>query len=48
MKIINIKDNSWDGTYAGKELPADDYWFVMEYTENDVNKEFRSHFSLKR
>jgi len=48
MKIINLQNKDWDGTYDGKLLPADDYWFVMEYTENNVKKKFQSHFSLKR
>lgn len=38
----------WDGTYLGNKLPADDYWFVIYYTENEVSKTHRSHFSLKR
>jgi gliding motility-associated-like protein len=38
----------WDGTYLGNKLPADDYWFVLYYTENGVSKTHRSHFSLKR
>jgi len=32
----------------GQPLPATDYWFKVEYLENDVMKEFRAHFSLKR
>ncbi len=38
----------WDGTYNGNPLPSSDYWFRIEYTENEVQKEFRGHFSLKR
>ena len=42
-------ENGWDGTFNGQSLPATDYWFVVEYNENDVaGKRFRAHFSLKR
>ena len=49
--IKQLKPNSggWDGTYNGYEVPSDDYWFTIAYTdENNENKEFKSHFSLKR
>ena len=35
----------WNGTFNGAQLPADDYWFSVQY---DDNKTFRGHFSLKR
>ncbi len=38
----------WDGTFNGAPLPATDYWFVINYIEDSNQKEFRSHFSLKR
>lgn len=38
----------WDGTFNGNPLPADDYWFTITYTENNITKEYKSHFSLKR
>ena len=38
----------WDGTYNGQLLPASDYWFKLIYTKNNVTKEFKSHFTLKR
>ncbi|MBW1656637.1 T9SS type B sorting domain-containing protein [Flavobacterium quisquiliarum] len=37
--------NSWDGTFNGQNLPADDYWFIVK---RQNGKEFKSHFSLKR
>ncbi|MFP9097844.1 T9SS type B sorting domain-containing protein [Flavobacterium sp. RHBU_24] len=39
------KKESWDGTYNGNELPADDYWFLV--TRNNGRK-FGGHFSLIR
>ncbi|MCP4909476.1 MAG: T9SS type B sorting domain-containing protein, partial [Bacteroidetes bacterium] len=38
----------WDGSYNGNPMPSSDYWFKIEYTENDTKKEFRGHFTLKR
>ncbi|WP_414826855.1 hypothetical protein [Aureitalea sp. L0-47] len=29
-------------------MPSSDYWFVVEYTEEEVRKEFKGHFTLKR
>lgn len=38
----------WDGKYNSHDLPSTDYWFTVFYKENGENKEFKSHFSLKR
>ncbi|MBP6126796.1 MAG: T9SS type B sorting domain-containing protein [Flavobacterium sp.] len=38
----------WDGTYIGSVLPSTDYWFTIEYKENDQQKIFKAHFALKR
>jgi len=38
----------WDGTFNGNPLFATDYWFVIQYTQNQVNKQFKAHFSLLR
>ncbi|MCR9181377.1 MAG: T9SS type B sorting domain-containing protein [Flavobacteriaceae bacterium] len=38
----------WDGTYNGRPLPSSDYWFRVVYREDDREKEFRAHFTLKR
>ena len=38
----------WDGTYNGNPLPSDDYWFLVEFTENGQTREFRAHFAMKR
>lgn len=48
IKQLNSKNESWDGTLNNEFLPADDYWFTVSYVENGSNKEFKSHFSLKR
>ena len=44
-----INDNGWDGTFKGKALPADDYWFYIELLDNRNNFRSRSgNFSLLR
>ena len=48
LKELFPNGSGWDGTFNGYALPADDYWFSITYTEDDVSKEYKSHFSLKR
>lgn len=49
IKQINpYSSNGWDGTFNGNLMPSTDYWFKIEYKQNGENKEFKSHFSLKR
>ncbi len=48
IKQISSYGAGWDGTFNGITLPSTDYWFKVEYTENNQRKEFKSHFSLKR
>ncbi len=48
LKQISPQGPGWDGTYNGNPLPSSDYWFVVEYKENDTQKEFKGHFTLKR
>ena len=48
LKEIFPNGTGWDGTYIGQPMPANDYWFSIEYTEQDIPKKFKSHFSLKR
>ena len=38
----------WDGTYEGVRVPSSDYWFIVTYMDDGVEKQFKSHFSLKR
>ena len=46
---IKPSNSGWDGTYNGHLMPSDDYWFSVSYTdENQVNREFRAHFAMKR
>jgi gliding motility-associated-like protein len=42
---ISGPDESWDGSYQGSPLPADDYWFRLELEDGRV---YTGHFSLMR
>ncbi|WP_236456661.1 MULTISPECIES: T9SS type B sorting domain-containing protein [Flavobacterium] len=48
IKQISPESQGWDGTFNGKQLPSADYWFTVEYEENQQKKVFKAHFSLKR
>ncbi|ESU26288.1 hypothetical protein FLJC2902T_27680 [Flavobacterium limnosediminis JC2902] len=45
MKELGADSQGWDGTYSGKVLPSNDYWFVVT---RENGKEYRGHFTLKR
>ncbi len=50
VALITDKDaQGWNGTYNGKKLPSNDYWFnaVLEDVNGNIRKE-TGHFSLLR
>ena len=49
LKQLSTRGKGWDGTYLNQQMPASDYWFSLEYVDNNgLTKKFGSHFSLKR
>ena len=48
LKQLSPTGPGWDGTFNGNPMPSSDYWFQVIYDEDDVEKEFRGHFTLKR
>ena len=51
--LAQLDSNSeWDGTYNGKSMPSSDYWFKIEYQQDEdgilVAKNTKANFSLKR
>ncbi|NHM08264.1 T9SS type B sorting domain-containing protein, partial [Flavobacterium sp. CYK-4] len=48
LREQSVTGEGWDGTLNGLELPSSDYWFRVFYRENGEDKEYKSHFSLKR
>ena len=48
LKQISTTGLGWDGTLNGYELPSTDYWFTINFLENNIDKIFKAHFTLKR
>jgi len=48
---LEVDDQGWDGTYGGKLLPSDDYWFNVTLIPADITKPTinkKGNFSLLR
>lgn len=45
LKQLNTNTPGWNGKYNNLDLPADDYWFNLNFGDEKVIK---GHFSLKR
>ncbi|WP_428233193.1 choice-of-anchor L domain-containing protein [Flavobacterium sp.] len=45
LKQMNQNTEGWNGLFNGQQLPADDYWFTLEFING---KTVKGHFSLKR
>lgn len=45
LKQIGSLGEGWDGIYNGQQLPADDYWYSIEFEDGRSTK---GHFTLKR
>lgn len=43
---LDPQSPGWDGTYNGKLMPSDDYWFIVKRPSN--GKTYKGHFTLKR
>ena len=44
-QISLASESGWDGTFNGRPLPADDYWYMLNLEDGRVA---RGHFALKR
>lgn len=42
---LTAADRGWDGSFEGRAMPADDYWFQVLL---QTGQEFKGHFSLVR
>ena len=46
---INVDNPGWDGSYGGKRLPSDDYWFSIILVDRNGNaRERKGNFSMLR
>ena len=49
LRQLKTTSPGWNGTYNGKLLPSNDYWFIVDYYDEKGNKkQFSSHFTLRR
>lgn len=50
LKQIDPISMGWDGSYNGRLMKTDDYWFAVEYFEpiNGKLNTYKAHFTLKR
>ena len=48
VKQISPAGNGWDGSFNGNFMPSSDYWFTVDFSEQTIQKQFKSHFTLKR
>jgi gliding motility-associated-like protein len=50
LKQIKPGGEGWDGTFNGKPMPPQSYWFRIDYVEPLTGRpnSFKSHFILKR
>jgi len=46
ITILNATNTSWNGTFNGMPLAANDYWYVINFSNG--TPEIKGHFSLKR
>jgi gliding motility-associated-like protein len=45
VKQIGTTGLGWDGTFNGKPMPGDDYWYSIEFEDG---RNAKGHFTLKR
>lgn len=45
LKQISAIGDGWDGTYNGRPMPADDYWYSIQFEDG---RSAKGHFALKR
>lgn len=45
LTVLNKRNPYWDGTYKGKKMPSNDYWYKIEWDGRVVR---RGHVTLKR
>ncbi|WP_445381302.1 lectin-like domain-containing protein [Robiginitalea sp. IMCC43444] len=49
LSQFNTNSEGWDGRFNNVEMPSGDYWFLLEYEDQEgYFKTFTSHFALKR
>ena len=47
LKVIRYGEE-WDGKYESRDMPAGDYWYIVELSDEDDNRTFKGNFTLYR
>lgn len=45
LKSFTNRDRGWDGTYNGRNMPSDDYWYKVRLTDGTIET---GNFTLRR
>ncbi|MGJ8549089.1 choice-of-anchor L domain-containing protein [Winogradskyella wichelsiae] len=45
IAVLTSNNEAWDGSFKGKDLASDDYWFIAKFVEGD---NYTGHFALRR
>ena len=48
LTTISPSGKGWEGIYHNKNMPSNDYWFMVDYVYEGEKRQFKSHFTLKR
>jgi gliding motility-associated-like protein len=48
LTTLSHSSSGWDGTYRGKAMPTDDYWFLAKVVKGPSKFDIKGHFTLKR
>lgn len=48
LKQLNYNSQGWDGTYNGKRMPTNDYWWSADVKQGTIEFTATGHFALRR
>ncbi|MEY8020815.1 T9SS type B sorting domain-containing protein [Muriicola sp. SD30] len=48
ITVLTENQPEWNGSWNGRDLPSDTYWFQVEYKEDDTPKIANGYFTLRR
>jgi gliding motility-associated-like protein len=48
ITVLNGVHSEWNGSFNGRDLPSDTYWFRVDYMDNGTARSAKGYFALKR
>jgi gliding motility-associated-like protein len=48
LAYLTHTSQGWNGNYNGQKMPANDYWFVANVVNGDLQFQVKGHFALRR